>query len=460
MPKLKKTVNEADAPDNRIRQEIMTMSDESANMFNIKCLTLFALFAVLSVVLNELGLFKVDRSFMIPAMSLSFVIFILPLAVYLISRKSRGTDSHILTVEWLHKFIIACGFIGTSFVCVALSFHAVILMVLPILIASQYRKRNYEFEIVLIASIVMVPVCVYGSFFFGTPDRNFIKGVLSDEEAALLINRIAIVIDNPKRMLEIFLHYALPRMLGVTAVALLSFGISRRNSVMSDKQIELSRRIQEEMTTRHEMQNHVIELLANVIETRDVSTGLHIIHTKQYVELIARAMQNDDKYNGILTDEVIERLISAAPLHDIGKIVVSDSILLKPGKLTKEEFENIKLHTSAGEKLISDFFSEIDDTEFLKTAEEIAACHHEKWDGSGYPCGLKGEEIPLSARIMAIADVFDALVSVRVYKDSISPEAALEIIYSESGSHFDPDIVRIVRMVSNRMIEIANSNKT
>ena len=159
----------------------------------------------------------------------------------------------------------------------------------------------------------------------------------------------------------------------------------------------------------------------------------------------------------ILTDETIERMKNAAPLHDVGKITIPDTILLKPARLTAEEFDRMKTHTSTGGELIEKFFSDINDSEFLKIAEEIAVSHHEKWDGSGYPLGLKGEDIPLPARIMAVADVFDALVSVRVYKGSIEPDKAFEIIFSESGSHFDPDVIRIVRTTADDMKAIAST---
>ena len=221
---------------------------------------------------------------------------------------------------------------------------------------------------------------------------------------------------------------------------------------MQEKQLELSEKVRQEMETRNKMQNQVIEILANLIETRDADTGGHVIRTKQFVKMIANALHNDDKYRFILTDKVVDIMENAAPLHDVGKIVVSDTILLKPGRLTPEEFDKMKVHTSVGGKLISELFAGMNDAEFLKMAEEIAVSHHERWDGTGYPSRLKGEEIPISARIMAIADVYDALISVRVYKPAFTPEKALEIIFSESGTHFDPDILRVVEGIKDDLI--------
>ncbi|MCR5461235.1 MAG: HD domain-containing protein [Acetatifactor sp.] len=142
-----------------------------------------------------------------------------------------------------------------------------------------------------------------------------------------------------------------------------------------------------------------------------------------------------------LTDEYMEDVVKSAPLHDIGKIQVSDAILNKPGKLTDEEFEIMKSHTTAGQKIIQQTIRTIPEADYLKEAMNLAAYHHEKWNGKGYPYGLAGEEIPLSARVMAVADVFDALVSRRCYKEPFSYEKAISIITEGSGLHFDPQVV-------------------
>ena len=213
----------------------------------------------------------------------------------------------------------------------------------------------------------------------------------------------------------------------------------------------------EEMQRRNEMQSRVIDALATIIETRDIGTGEHVARTKQYVRMIADELKKDEKYAGLLTEEELERIEAAAPLHDVGKISVSDTILLKPAKLTEEEFDRMKEHTVSGGNVIRNIFADMEDSKFLRTAEEIAVSHHEKWDGSGYPQGLAGEDIPLSARIMAVADVYDALVSVRVYKPAIEPADAFDTIMNESGTHFDPGIMRVVSGMRDRLIAAANS---
>ena len=138
---------------------------------------------------------------------------------------------------------------------------------------------------------------------------------------------------------------------------------------------------------------------------------------------------------------------------DIGKIAVSDTILLKPGKLTDEEFDKMKVHSVKGGEMVKNFFKTFDDHDFYEEAYAIATYHHEKWDGSGYPDGLKGEEIPLAARIMAIADVFDALVSKRVYKEPIPAEEAFDVIVKEAGHHFDPEMINIIKTIKDEFIE-------
>ena len=146
------------------------------------------------------------------------------------------------------------------------------------------------------------------------------------------------------------------------------------------------------------------------------------------------------------------KMESAAALHDIGNIAVSDTILLKPGRLTPEEFDKMKIHTTKGGELVKEFFTHFKEEHFYEDAYDIAMYHHEKWDGTGYPTGLKGEEIPLAARIMAVADVFDALTSKRVYKDAMSPEQAFDIIFKEAGTHFDPELVEVLKTIKDEFI--------
>lgn len=192
-----------------------------------------------------------------------------------------------------------------------------------------------------------------------------------------------------------------------------------------------------------DMQEHIITGLASLIESRDTETGEHVARTSAIVKMLAESAVKEDVYTDVIDDHFIELLYTLAPMHDVGKIVVSDKILRKPGRLTPEEFEEMKRHASEGGTVVREILAGITDEEYLKFASDIATYHHEKWDGFGYPCGLAGENIPLSARIMAIADVFDALVSKRCYKDALPFDEAIKIIQDESGSHFDPKLVEV-----------------
>lgn len=196
------------------------------------------------------------------------------------------------------------------------------------------------------------------------------------------------------------------------------------------------------------MQSGMITFMAEVVENRDDNTGGHIRRTAEYVASIAKELKREGIYSTILTDRYLSDMVVAAPLHDIGKIHIPDSVLNKPGKLTEEEFEIMKTHTTAGEELLTHAKAELGESGYLNTAVEMAAYHHEWWNGKGYPYGISGEEIPLCARIMAVADVFDALTSKRCYKNAMPLEKAYAIIREEAGTHFDPAVVEAFLRVS------------
>jgi len=190
------------------------------------------------------------------------------------------------------------------------------------------------------------------------------------------------------------------------------------------------------------VQDVTIMAMASLAETRDNETGNHIRRTQHYVRVLALELRKHPKFAALLDDAAIELLFKSAPLHDIGKVGIPDAILLKPGKLTPEEFEVMKAHTTLGRDAIAAAESLLDQpVSFLEYAREIAYSHQEKWDGTGYPEGLAGERIPLSARLMAVADVYDALISRRVYKPPYPHEKAMEIIREGRGKHFDPDVL-------------------
>ncbi|MCR5767725.1 MAG: HD domain-containing protein [Lachnospiraceae bacterium] len=191
------------------------------------------------------------------------------------------------------------------------------------------------------------------------------------------------------------------------------------------------------------MQNVLLVTMADMVESRDSDTGAHVLKTAAYVDIILQGLKRYGYYSEKLTDRYMRDVVMSAPLHDVGKINIPDAILNKPGKLTKEEFEVMKTHTTAGKALLESAISSMEGDNYLKEARNMAAYHHERWDGNGYPEGLHGEVIPLSARVMSIADVFDALSSPRVYKPAFPFEEAVNIIREGSGTQFDPKCVEV-----------------
>jgi len=213
-------------------------------------------------------------------------------------------------------------------------------------------------------------------------------------------------------------------------------------SKTSDDMMKYVADVQEKNDTISRMQNNLILVLADIVESRDEYTGNHVRNTAEYAMIVMKQLVKEGIYTDMLTDDFIEDVYHSAPLHDLGKIKIPDAILNKPGRLTPEEFEEMKSHSMAGKEIIAHAADAVAESTYLDEAQNLAAYHHEKWNGTGYPSGLSGEEIPLSARIMAVADVFDALVSKRSYKEGFPVEKAMDIIREGIGTHFDPYIAQ------------------
>lgn len=199
----------------------------------------------------------------------------------------------------------------------------------------------------------------------------------------------------------------------------------------------------------------VIEAMGMVAEHRDPETGAHISRTKRYVNLITWELSKLPKYHKVLTPHIVELVTHAAPLHDLGKIAIPDAILLKEGPLNPEEWSQMQTHSLIGEETISLAEQKFNDNDTLFIAKEIAGSHHERWDGKGYPRAIAGEQIPLWGRIMAVADVYDAIISRRVYKDALSHQEALAYLLKERGGQFDPEVVDAFIVVADSILEVA-----
>lgn len=232
------------------------------------------------------------------------------------------------------------------------------------------------------------------------------------------------------------------------SIFIFAFIVRKIEYALKNEVYNQAKQLQEQNENLINIQNNTIISLSNLVENRDSDTGEHVRRTSSYVGLLARKTMESGLYTNIINEHYINLLIRSAPLHDIGKIIISDTILKKPGKLSVEEFEAMKSHTTEGGRIVHEIIGSSGDTEYIEIASQIAKYHHEKWDGSGYPEGLQKDEIPLSARIMALADVFDALVSPRCYKAPLSLDEAFKIIRESSGKHFDPILSNI--FIENR----------
>jgi len=220
--------------------------------------------------------------------------------------------------------------------------------------------------------------------------------------------------------------------------------------------IEIDKIIKQSLQGVRRVHNATINILANMVENRDEVTGGHIDRTQKYIALLVKDLIR----TGIYAEEVskwdIEILLPSAQLHDVGKVKISDTLLNKPGKLTDEEYSSIKLHCAEGERIIDGIIDMAEEDGFLSHAKKFAGGHHEKWDGTGYPKGLRGEEIPLEGRLMAIADVYDALVCERPYKKPLTHGQAMEIIRGGSGTHFDPKLVEAFLNVADDFLILSS----
>jgi len=255
------------------------------------------------------------------------------------------------------------------------------------------------------------------------------KADIADEEKGLQIGAVDYItkpVSPPILMARLKIHLAL----------------KAHADFLRDKSAFLEQEVAKRTREVTAIQDVTILAMASLAETRDADTGNHIRRTQYYVQALAQKLSSHPHFAALLTDEYIRMLFKSAPLHDIGKVGIPDRILLKPGKFDAAEFEIMKTHTTLGRDAIDHAEKQLGtEVSFLSMAKDIAYSHQEKWDGSGYPQGLSGEAIPVAARLMAVADVYDALICRRVYKEGMGHDLAVELIVQGRGSHFDPDVV-------------------
>ncbi len=377
--------------------KITKKNEIDANIIVANVMTITFIFFTFVYILNLLGIFIIDALPMNIAYFTGSVFLLLPKLI----NKAAGTQSSKL------KYIYVS--LSAAYLLVIISvltFHVVLMYIYPIAIAGIYFSKKVTRFSAIITSVVTISGQII-SFFIGRPDDNF------------------------PDLQSLVIYGILPRLIVLICLSALFEHITKRTSALL-----------EEDAINYEKQlvysRNMIYGFATLVENRDENTGGHIKRTSVYSKLLARKLKEKGVYSDEITEEFINSMAMVAPLHDIGKIAVPDSVLCKPGGLTDEEFAIMKSHSARGGEIIKETFAGIEDEYFKAMAYEVACYHHEKWNGRGYPDGLSGEEIPLSARIMAVADVFDAVSEKRCYRDAMPLDECFAIISEGIGRDFDP----------------------
>lgn len=397
---------------------IIKKNEQEANRVVAK--TMLITFGVFTLVyiLNLVGVFVVDALLMNIAYFIGSASLIVPSLInHFHKTESRKLKYIYVSLAALFLMVIVS----------ILTYHSVVFYVFPIAIGGLYFSKQVT-RFASIATFIVTVCGQYIGYFIGVVDKN-------------APNLYALTIYN-----------VLPRSLIIMALAALLELMTNRTSALLKEDAK-------NYEHQAKYSRSMIYGFATLVENRDENTGGHIRRTSIYAELLAAKLKEKGIYSDIITDEFIKSLAMVAPLHDIGKIAIPDSILCKPGKLTDEEFDIMKSHSARGGEIIKETFSEISGEDYGEMAYEVARYHHEKWNGRGYPEGLSGENIPLSARIMTVADVFDAVSEKRCYRDAMSIDKCFEIISDGIGRDFDPVIAKTFLEMRETITEIRNRDK-
>lgn len=403
---------------NATLSRIINSNEEDANKAaaNVMLIT-FAIFTAVYI-LNLVGVFVIDEPDMTIAYCVSSVFLILPTIL----------NKYVpLSAKWLKYLYIIFSELFLLMVTTVLSYHVVVIYAYPIALAGLYFSKKLTNISTLCTLAVTVAGQLLGFFLDLRFDHNFYT-----------LQRLVVYGIIP-RILTLLSLAALLRLLTVRTSKLLSEDADNYESLIMYNQ-------------------DMIYGFATLVESRDESTGGHIKRTSIYAEMLAEELGKTERYKNIIDDEFIGCIAMVAPLHDIGKISIPDNILCKPGRLTPSEFAIMKTHAEKGGQMVRDTFSHIADERYKTMAYEVARYHHEKWNGKGYPEGLSGEKIPLPARIMAVADVFDAVSEKRCYRDAMPIEECFRIIENGMGTDFDPDAAAAFLRIRDKITEERNKN--
>ena len=378
--------------------KILIENEKQANHVVAKVMRITFLIFTFIYILDLIDIFVINLAIMTIAYMGSGILLLLPTLLIDVFKRNNTYIKYI-------NVIVAVIF--TTLLSITLTYHVVVIYVYPIAIASLYFSKQLN---ILATGLTVIGVSVgqLAAFYMDT---------LQD--------------DNFQELHSVMIWGILPRALILIAIAAIFTMLSNRTANL----LSILLRKEEQLSHSH---NEMVMGFATLVENKDGSTGGHVKRTTTYVKLLAEELRDRGIYKEELNNEYLENLYRAAPMHDIGKIAVPDAVLQKPGKLTDEEFEIIRMHTVKGGNIIKETFGHLENEQYTHMAYAVARHHHEKWNGKGYPDGLRHKEIPLCARIMAIADVFDAVSEKRCYREAMPLEKCFEIIAEGSGQAFEP----------------------
>jgi len=409
-----------------VEKELSAQRIEDEKISNHYVLRIIGILLIINLsfeILNEFGYFYIDK----PLFRFCFGFAVVCSCLLFVLARFPDFVSPSVLKYMIILYVVIITLISTTL----LSFHATLMVFLPLLVSTHYHSKKISM-IGIIGSCVCAFVSPLISLKLNTFDMSFLVyllKIISPEQLAHS-DKIDEILKAEKfnTINGLITFYCFPHLM-----IALGYGVIAHTVNLTQNDSQKSR-----VTEMKIVQDNILYSVADLIENRDSNTGTHVKRTSEVVRIFVNELKKTDKkHSSFFWTSVIK----AAPMHDLGKIAIPDSVLKKPERLTEEEFEVIKKHSQKSADIIEQMLGKIESEEFLTIAENIAKYHHERVDGSGYPCKLKGDEIPYEARIMAIADVFDALVSERCYKQAKTPEEAYAIIKDSMGTHFDADLL-------------------
>lgn len=401
----------------KLNQELkVLMANKSeANLTVAKVMRISFYIFTFIFLLNLVGIFIINQKVMWYSYIMGTVLLLMPT---LLNRKFKGSPT---TLKVLFLTFSVLFMLNLS---IALSYHIYVLYIYPVAVASIYFEKRTTI-ITLIATVIQSAISQFIAFFFGyLPDLNFL------------------VFD------EVLYYSIIPKLLILLCLGLLIIFLNERTSKLLKDQIKDTEKI-------IQINNEMILGFAKLVESRDENTGGHIMRTSKYVQLLTQELIRRRIYVNEIDEEFLSDIYLAAPMHDIGKIAIPDRILCKESSLSEDEYEVMKTHTEQGGRIIDQTFNHVGDEKYRKMVHDVTKYHHAKWNGTGYPYGLRGSKIPISARIMSIADVFDALSQDRCYRKALPLETCFQMIQNGRGTDFDPILVDVFLSIKDKISECA-----